>query len=453
MIVSDSAPLSQFLEKGFAAREYFSHRAAIVRKLYPDTLLLLENRGMMPAKLEACQFRQLNLYSRDTTGLPDELFTDPTINWHGQQLGEKGLIAAAGLCIQDSALWISVMQSDLCQQLFRHAALKSECKTQVEKRFGAWYKYLFNAILDFAAESGIGTVYCPTAEYILKATKTFVYPELFRRIYDFAGEFHGGRRAISGSAEYWELPVARNAGRIVPLVPVEAPELCPGPLICIFHDIEENIDTDVCAQECRRNLTRMLECERTAGVRATYNVVGKLYAPNRDEIRASGPHAMAFHSYDHVIGNDRQLRRCREADLQLRGYRPPRSVVTPELANYRLAYYNFEWLASGVSSLAKASPGSREAFAAGCSCLEGGIVKIPIAMDDYPLATGTVDYPEWRHRLLDRAEARPVLAFSLHDCYAGHWIDAYAELLDRISNLGRFVTADELCDLTFWRQG
>src|SRR5204863_6900765 len=113
----------------------------------------------------------------------DQLFTDKAINWHSQQLGEKGLIAAAGLYAQGASLTVCLMQSDLCQQLYR-SVLKQTCKTRVENRFGHWYKHLFNAILDFASEPGFSVVYTPTSNQILATTAKRVQPHLFRRIYD-----------------------------------------------------------------------------------------------------------------------------------------------------------------------------------------------------------------------------------------------------------------------------
>ena len=64
--------------------------------------MLLERRGLRRKELERGQFYQINLYTSDFYNLPDDLFTDPTINWHGQQLGQKGLIAAAGIWIRNS---------------------------------------------------------------------------------------------------------------------------------------------------------------------------------------------------------------------------------------------------------------------------------------------------------------------------------------------------------------
>ena len=449
-----SAPdRSAFQKKGFAASEIFSHRAALIRKQYPDTYLLLEGRGMTPAELLSCRFWQLNLYSDDIAGFPDELFAEHTVNWHNQQLGVKGLIAAAGICLQGSDLLITVMQSDLCQQLYRHPALKEQCKTQIDKRFGAWYRLLFNAILDLALDVNARAVYAPTADWILQATRKYVYPQLFRKIYDLPGSY-AARRMRRGAAEYWEVPLGVNADRVVRLI--EAAQRAEHtsaahnePLICIFHDTEENIDTTVPAVECRESLTRMLRCEQEAGMATTYTVLGQLFTGKQCEILATGAHALGFHSYNHAMAEHDQLPRCRRVNLQVRGYRPPQSLMTPELTDYNLSYFNFEWLASShrKQRLTPAFPRSQ-----GCS-LENGVVKIPIDTDDYGLATGQLTYRDWRSQLLEMVAGRRLTAFGLHDCYAGHWLDYYPELLDSLAQLGRFVTADELCDLTFRVQG
>ena len=284
MISRSNPPAAEFVKKGFAPREVFPHRADVIRKHYPDTMLQFERRGMERSELLASRLCQMNLYSDHLAGLPEQVFTDPALNWHNQQLGEKGLIAAAGLAIQDSALIVTLMQSDLCQQLFRHAELKRSCKTLVEKRFAHWYRLLFNAILDFAMESGIPAVYSPTAEWILSATKRSVQPELFQRIYNSPGSAYISKRIVRQRAEYWEVPLRENADRVVRLMPASVPVPPPGRQICIFHDTEENVDTAISAEECRRNLTAMLSTEKQFGVRATYNVLGNLFDRKRDEI-------------------------------------------------------------------------------------------------------------------------------------------------------------------------
>src|SRR5262249_47487718 len=145
--------------------------------------------------------------------------------------------------------------------------------------------------------------------------------------------------------------------------------------------------------------------------------------------------AIAFHSMDHDLANLNQLPRCREVDLQVRGYRPPQSHIIDELSDENLSYHNFEWLASSSHNLDHED-----------CILQNGIVKIPIHVDDYSLFAGHQDYVQWESELLDRAGRCPFLGFGLHDCYGEKWLDHYPDLLGKLALLGKFVTADEICD-------
>src|SRR5438132_14160243 len=55
-------------------------------------------------------------------------------------------------------------------------------------------------------------------------------------------------------------------------------------------------------------------------------------------------------------GNRGQLQKCREIDYRVKGYRPPQSRITSELSDTRLAFHNFEWLASSAHSLQTSLP-------------------------------------------------------------------------------------------------
>src|SRR5262245_12968127 len=129
-----SPPVEAWSARGLPRRSYFAHEVAWLTKQYPDTFLQLERRGIGEDAAMKGQTYQLNLYARDVDGFPDALFSDPTINWHRQQFGRKGLVAAAGLYEQDGGLYVTLMQSDLCQQIYRHAALRQSCKTRVDNR-------------------------------------------------------------------------------------------------------------------------------------------------------------------------------------------------------------------------------------------------------------------------------------------------------------------------------
>lgn len=427
---------SLFSGKPFARREIFNHRILAIPKPYPDAQLLLELRGTPRPVVERGTFYQLNLYSTDLYGLPDELFEDREINWHHQQFGLKGLVGAAGLWVQGDTATVTTLQSDLCQQLFRHDNFRG-CKTQVETHFRYWYAFLFNAVLDFSRHLGLSAVRSPTGQQIVSNTKKQIAPDLFLRIYNHPPSQYFCQTVYFHGAEYWEISIERNADRIVALRPAQATApVDPRPHVCIFHDIEENIDTTISPTECADNFKQMLEVEKDMGIPATYCVVGKFLNRKREEITASNArHAIGFHSYNHNLADLTQLKQCRDADLRIRGYRPPKSKITPELSDCNLSLMNFEWLANSSSDANVR--------------LEHGIAKIPIHIDDYQLFTGRWDCRQWEAELFERANGKHLFGLGLHDCYAGKWLDHYPDILDRLGSFGVFASADEICDQTY----
>src|SRR5579862_3592880 len=430
---------ASFGGRGFARREVFSHHVIAIPKHYPDALVLLQRRGLRPRELKLGQFYQINLYTSEFYNLPDELFTDPTINWHGQQLGEKGLIAAAGIWVRNAVATVSTLQCDLCQQLYRHPRLKRLCKTQVDTHFRYWYAFLFNAILDFCIDSGIATLRCPTGRQVAATTRKAIDPALFYRIYDYPPQAYACQEVCIGNAQYWEIPVGENRGRVASLCETAiAPPSDASGRLSIFHDIEENADTEISVTECEDNFEQMLQIEKSLGIDATYGILGRLLDRKRRLVLSFNPaHSIGFHSFNHDVCDLKQLEKCRSVDLRVRGYRPPRSRITSELTNYRLAELNFEWLASSARSLGHSD----------CR-LDGGIVKIPIDQDDYSLFLGE-PYQQWESGVLQRARALPFFGLGLHDCYAGKWLPRYKELLDKLLSIGSFISGDAICNRVF----
>lgn len=429
-----------FVAKGFRGRVFFPHEAIALRKAYPDTFVQLKRRGVPAEHAARLNVRQINLYSPWIEDFLPELFTDPVVNWHNQQFGRPGLIASAGLFIDEGSLYVSLLQSDLCQQIARNRRLKEICASRLNNRFRYWYEILYNAILDFAGDLGLQRVYSPTAEQIVKTTVKPIDPALFSQVYDFCQNRYEVRRELVGSAEYWCLDVARNADRIVRLErgsSAAAPQ--PPPLvICVFHDIEENVDSEVNPQECDAALHRMLDVEREHGVRTTYNVLGQLFARKVPLITKHVGHSIAFHTYNHRLDSLDQLPQVREVDLQVKGYRTARSVITEELTDYAVSFHNFEWLMSSASSYGFDLPR-----------LENGIIKIPAHLDDYPLSTRELDYGRWTNRVMTMAEERSFVSIGLHDCYSKFWIERYSELLDYLKRIGELWTCDQITNQVY----
>ena len=430
-----AADREHFTARGFRAREFFPHDVIALPKPYADTHLCLERRGVSRRRIAAGRHIQLNLYSNWLNGFPDALFTDPAVNWHGQQFGRKGLIAAAGVFIEGRTAFITYLQSDVCQQIYRSPSLKRAASARLDTRFRYWYLMLFNAVLDWAADDGLDTVHSPTASHIIGATKKRIDPRLFTQVYDSVGERYACRRSALDRAEYWSVALRDNHDRIARLTAGAMPQAPASgrKVICVCHDIESNIDTVVPESECRAALDRMLDIERAHGVRATYQVLGRLFRDAAPVITASDTHALAFHSYDHRIGDPSQLARTREVDLQVKGYRPPQSKITADLSDYNLSYWNFEWLLSSASGFGFYEPK-----------VQNGIVKIPVHLDDWPLQTSQLTRAQWMARLCEEIRTRDFVALSLHDCYARQWLDWYPELLTELQALGELWTCDQV---------
>jgi hypothetical protein len=434
-----SAPPAEFVKAGIPARNWFGHYVLTIAKQYPDTFLYLNWRTAPRRATEAAAFRQINLYATDLDGLPDELFTDKSVNWHQQQLGLKGHIASAGLYLHGlDDVFVMFLQSDLSQQLFRHAELRAQCRTQIDSRFGHWYQLLLNAVLDFCVDRGVKVLYVPTCRTILRFNVKPVQAQLFARIYDDAPRRFKCDPSIVGGAEYWRIPIADNLTRIARLSRKDSLNAPPPSGVCIFHDIEEDVDTDVSKEECKRWFLDLLRIEREASVPTTYSILGSLFKDKMPHLMAHGVRSLAFHSYDHSVDGTLQLPRLRKVDHQVRGYRPPKSRITSEITDYGLSFYNFEWLLSSAGSLN--SP---------YVCLENGIVKIPVHIDDYPLHTGRLTLEQWDEALLQLLDRVPLVVIGLHDCYASKWINSYDRLLERLQSCRQFLTCDQIADAVF----
>jgi len=422
---------AEWVALGHQRRHFFPHRAHRLPKCGPDGFRL---GRWMAGQDEPATMWQLVLHARDPVlaQFPAELFFDDDVQWHRQQFGMPGHIASVNLIVRGSSVHTTAHFSDFVQRIGR----RREHKTRVEKRFAGWDRMLLNAVLDFAIERGMRSVHIPRSDHALAHTDRAraVQRELFERIYD---SHPRGQCPLEPEGRWWRIDVAAAAGRVVRLA--EAAEPLPGGrAICVFHDIERGAghtatDPEFAERAERTSgecLSMMLASERRAGVRATYNVLGSLLTEVREELEADG-HCLAFHSYDHRIGDDSpQLDACRELDYRLKGYRPPQSRMTAELTEPNLLFHNFEWLAGSPRLVGVRSPQ-----------LLNRLVRLPVHADDFDLYRG-VPYEDWEAALLATVEQNSFTAVGLHDCYGELWLPRYERLLDKLGGMGRLVTMD-----------
>lgn len=420
--------IDDFLRHGLKKRYFFPHLTYYLEKCGMDALKLSDHMcgERDPSKGFLILLHAPKHLLKD---LPRELFFDDDLVWHQQQFGKEGHIGFAYVVRSGSRLYGLNYVSDIVQRISR----RREYKTRVEKRFRGWAEMIFNAIVNFALEIGVRTIYSPSADLAMAHTDRTRHPqrELFDRVYD-----RGWRKQFTANREdgWWVMDVAENKDRVVQgKQETEAVE--DEKTICVCHDIERglgHLDADPpWASHANRNAPRALEemlaIEATMEVKSTYNIIGTLLKLIRDQIKA-GPHCIAFHSFNHKL-NESQLRRCRQIDNRIKGYRTPQSRITPELNDTNLCQNNFDWLASSTSSLGLNTP-----------LMQNRIVKIPIVTDDFDLYKRRLDYRDWEDRLLQVIAQRKFTAFGLHDCYGEFWLPHYKELLTKIKDLGTLQT-------------
>jgi hypothetical protein len=424
---------AEFVASGHRPSSFFPHSLRFLPKAGPDGALLAERTI---GRTRPGQHWEIVLYADESElrGLPSELFFDDDVVWHQQQFGLPGQIASANAVLAGDTVWSTAHVSDLVQRIGR----RREHKTTVEKRFRGWHAMLLNGLLAFAQERGAVRVRLPRAAVMVANTgrDRWVKPELYQRIYD-----RDVRRLyrVEATGDWWQLDVAANRDRVV-LPALRRTVESRSRIACLAHDLERGLGhvgiddrlTEWADRTWRRSLAAMLELEHDHRVRGTYNVVGCLLEDVRGEI-ANGDHALAFHSFDHRTDEDGQLDRCRAVDYRLKGYRVPRSRITPELSDDRLLFHNFEWLAA-----------STRAFETSDAALRNGVVRVPVHLDDFALYRHSLDFDAWQGRAFDLIAASEVTVLALHDCYADRWLPGYARFLERLSSVAELWTIDAL---------
>jgi hypothetical protein len=428
----------EFLSVGYKQRHVFAHQIYYLPKCGPDGLRLARN---MCGSCELNELNEIVLYAHpsELAEFPEEIFFDDELCWHQQQFGKIGQVAAVDLVWRGTELYSMAHQSDVVQRATR----RRQFRTRLQNVFKGWSYMLLNALLNFAVEHSVQTIFIPTASLALRNTDPArkVKRALFERIYN--QQVQTFFRATA-AGEWWKVNVRENLHRLIrPEIKTESRSR--EKVICLCHDIERglgHLDSDPqFAQAAERSsaagLAEMLRVERAMGVHATYNVVGRLLPGLREPIESQG-HCLAFHSYDHRgFEKSRQLARCRTIDYRLKGYRPPQSKITAELSDENLCYYNFEWLASSSYSLGIHAPR-----------MINRLVKIPIEFDDYELYRSSMDWQAWEKQALDAIDRSDFIAFSMHDCYSQFWLPHYQSFLDKVCSLGRLQTMNEVLNQT-----
>ena len=180
-------------------------------------------------------------------------------------------------------------------------------------------------------------------------------------------------------------------------------------MVTFYHDIEQDIDSKAKPEECRRMVKEFLKVEKKYDVPATYNVVGKLFREQPDLIEwiLEGGQEVAFHSCNHQSDwqpeyYSDEIEFCRKVSSLPFGYRSPRSQWN-QTSLKTLWEKGFLWDAEGDTH--------KEPY-----FIYKGLVRLPIATDDWSLHTGALTVDEWLQQFSELLKSRPYFAFGSHDC-------------------------------------
>lgn len=182
-------------------------------------------------------------------------------------------------------------------------------------------------------------------------------------------------------------------------------------MVTFYHDIEQDIDSDIGAdpEECRRMVDDFLRLEARYNISVTYNVIGKLFLEQPDLIEHILDYGqeVAFHSYHHrahprYYADEIDL--CKKAPTCSRvyGYRSPQSRWN-QTTTKNLWDSGFLWNAE--------SDEHKEPY-----FIHKGLVRLPIADDDWDLHTGKLDSKSWVKQFSDLLKTRRYFGFGSHDC-------------------------------------
>jgi hypothetical protein len=424
--------IEEVFNKGYKKKYFFPHKIYYFPKCGPDGYKLAYR---MCEERDPNKLWEVVLYATSPVidEFPKELFFDNDLVWHQQQFGKIGQIATANLVLDGDKLYTMVHISDLVQRISR----VREYKTRIENRFKGWPYMLLNSILNFAIEHNVEKIYSPTWDLAIKHTdpKRKVQRELFERIYDRAVNKHFRTRT---EGKWWVIDIRENRDKII--ITEKRQEVIENEkTICLCHDIERGLGhigvdpnfAELANRTSPNSLDEMLMIEKEANVKATYNVLGCFFNEIRERIEKDC-HCIAFHSYDHNVYVD-QLGRCRQVDYRIKGYRSPRSQITPDLNDENLCFHNFEWFASSAYSLGIRLPE-----------MHNRIVKIPILFDDFDMYKNKMKYEDWQQKAVQMIKQNDFVAFCLHDCYAHYWLPYYRKFLEKVSGLGKLKTLNEV---------
>lgn len=179
-------------------------------------------------------------------------------------------------------------------------------------------------------------------------------------------------------------------------------------LLTIFHDYEGEYARTDKAEASLYGVTKILDLEEQFGIKATYNIVGKLMLDVPDIMQRiiEGGHDVASHSHAHDIlallnraELEQDIRSMKEVfsgyGLKLTGVRSPQSRWS-FLQTKVMLENGLEWSAENDNGYVPFIIRKK---------LSRTLIRLPIILDDWEYMSGNISPDEMYHKLVMKADA------------------------------------------------
>ena len=215
--------------------------------------------------------------------------------------------------------------------------------------------------------------------------------------------------------------------------------------ITFYHDVEQDFDSAADPEACRRMVQEFLKLEARHRIPVTYNVVGRLQEQQPDLVRwiRDAGAEIAAHSYSHPRDWQpayyaSQVARCGSLAPRVKGYRSPQSRWDQSTLE-SVWQHGFLWNAESDQT-------PRPYF------IHKGLVRLPIAEDDWPVHTNALSVEQWVERFQECLRTRAYFGIGSHDCVAALAPDQMLHAWERLLQVAArhdalTVTFSEAADL------
>ena len=422
----DSSRRNEFIKRGHDKKYFFPHKFYYLPKSGPDGI---QAADFLLGNITSNHYVEVVLYALPPLldKFPQDLFFDKKLVWHQQHYYLPGHIATADFVVFNNTIYLLTYLSDTVQRI----ACYPQYQSSIKRRFKGWLRCLINAVLNYAVENKINTIYSPRADFRIQFTDPDREVKLpfFQRIYD---QTLLKTLNITKEGNWWRIDLDKNLDKIILANKVDE-TLENKKIISLSHDIDSAID--------KETLNTIAQMEKDSGIKANYHIP---IAPLNDlrQVVESQNHSCSFIAENDFFHKESEnaLPKCRKIDYRVKGVKKSQYLQEGLLNDDSLKCHNFEWIVIPSSELN-----------ANSSTFEKGLIKIPIHIHQDAFGSKQQDFTRWEEAVHHHLKTNTLTVIDFPIDLVSDNLDAYKQLLREISQLGSVKTFDEISAEIFFR--